>query len=594
MITIIIPYFNGQLSIKATLAGIPLDIPVIIVDDLSDAPYQTNRQNTSVIRMARKGYFSGAVNAGIIACSTDVLILNQDVSLTGSKWLDLLNQPYDLIGECIQADHPAYPAGYIHGTFMFIRRAVIDKIGLLNEADYPLWGSTCEYQLRAARADFKILPVKNVPGFEHKRHGNYGDSIKTILNREPGKREQLIRTPPEISILVPCYNQGRFLPDLVASLVGGQSSLGMMGQQTFASFEVIIIDDCSTDDTPERARSVLNDFKGITYLRMPKNAGKPAALNLGVRKSHGKYLTVIDADDMREPDSLERLYRAQIKNPHKFIYDGIMAFYDGHRRPDYPIGVSAYDGKEILFHNHVPTGIMLPRSAWVECGGWPELMTTGREDWAMAINLGSHGYCGLYLPERGYLYRREQQNRTLKNTTPKHHQKFLAQLISLFPSVYKAGEVTMCCGNNSKSVKSSSGGGARTVRAAAIPLNGGSTILEYIGSSWGAQSFYGASGARYVAGKSRSLVKVDKNDLTGTTKKPGLLELRENGKLIFRVYNPPAAPAQKVVEPEPAPAPQEQETETVMVIEPQPEPEIAQVLEEAPKKRGRKAKAENG
>ncbi|GAG09004.1 unnamed protein product, partial [marine sediment metagenome] len=91
-LTIVIPFFNGYKHIDRLLESLPVDMPVVIVDDHSDVPLQLERDNVRVIRPERKGYFTGAVNVGIDACETDVLILNQDTWLEGTQWLDLLTK----------------------------------------------------------------------------------------------------------------------------------------------------------------------------------------------------------------------------------------------------------------------------------------------------------------------------------------------------------------------------------------------------------------------------------------------------------------------------------------------------------------------
>src|SRR4026207_913112 len=109
--SIIIPFFNGHKTIQRLLDSLPHNLPVIVVDDHSDNEAATVVYSTDckgrpiqVIRPETKGYFTGAVNRGIEACDTDVLILNQDTYFTGDGWLDLLDEAlndYDLIGEGI-------------------------------------------------------------------------------------------------------------------------------------------------------------------------------------------------------------------------------------------------------------------------------------------------------------------------------------------------------------------------------------------------------------------------------------------------------------------------------------------------------------
>jgi len=598
-ITIIIPFFNGHQTIERLLDSIPAEFPVIVVDDQSDVPYQSKRSNVQVWRMPEKGYFTGACNKAIQGFDTDILILNQDTYFTNQDWISFLaiHSPiYAMIGERIAGNHPAWPMGYIHGTFMFVRRDAILQVGLMNQIDYPLWGSTCEWQLRICRAGFKVFPQKHIPGFVHSRRGNIGSSIQTLLERQPEKRNLFIRTPPEISVVVTNYNYGRYLPDLVASFIGGSSSLGEMKPQTFQSFEIIIVDDVSTDDSLRIAQQLVDPYKGIRLIRRATNGGTALAANTGIAAAYGKYVTIMCADDMRESWSLEDLYRAQLANPHSFIYDGIVPFSHGQRRPDIKVGISSYDFEKLLYRNHVHASIMFPKQAWMEIGGYPAEFGNGREDWAVNIALGVKGYCGVLInaDKPGCLYRREGHNRTLRNTTPADHQIFLHKLKARFPDIYNGVRPMACCGKSTAKIKP-----ARTYKPPVVADAAGMTLLEYTGDNWGTATFYGpATGSQYRAGKSKPVVPVDPRDLiTGSIKAYGLLEIKENGKQIFRPYKPVIPPpVEKVVstvatvdpiaaeaseDPEPELITSEIELQTVMEV---------QIVEDPPARKPRRKK----
>ena len=81
-LTIIIPFFNGYDTISHLIKAIPNTFKILVVNDLSDSGYESTKSNVTVLNLNKKGYFTGAVNEGIKACSTDVLILNQDVMVT--------------------------------------------------------------------------------------------------------------------------------------------------------------------------------------------------------------------------------------------------------------------------------------------------------------------------------------------------------------------------------------------------------------------------------------------------------------------------------------------------------------------------------
>jgi len=96
---------------------------------------------------------------------------------------------------------------------------------------------------------------------------------------------------PLVSIILPTYNCASFLPH----------SIGTILSQTYNSYEIIVIDDGSTDNTKE----VLYPFmQRIKYIRLEHNKGLPTARNTGIQSAQGKYIAFIDADDLWIPEKL--------------------------------------------------------------------------------------------------------------------------------------------------------------------------------------------------------------------------------------------------------------------------------------------------
>jgi len=100
--------------------------------------------------------------------------------------------------------------------------------------------------------------------------------------------------PPLISVIIPCYNQGRFLSKSIESIK----------EQTYPNIEIIVINDGSTDNTDEVCRSIA----GIKYV-CQENRGLPGARNRGISESKGKYIAFLDADDWFYPDAMEKNMR---------------------------------------------------------------------------------------------------------------------------------------------------------------------------------------------------------------------------------------------------------------------------------------------
>lgn len=124
---------------------------------------------------------------------------------------------------------------------------------------------------------------------------------------------------PLVSVIIPCYNQGRFLAEAITSVQ----------KQTYSNIEIIVIDDGSADNTSKVAQS----FANVKYFYQP-NSGLSAARNAGVRRSNGLFLVFLDADDILYPQAVELNVRLLLQNPSWSFVSG------GHDKVDewlYPI-----------------------------------------------------------------------------------------------------------------------------------------------------------------------------------------------------------------------------------------------------------------
>ncbi|MDR4508537.1 MAG: glycosyltransferase [Candidatus Brocadiaceae bacterium] len=102
----------------------------------------------------------------------------------------------------------------------------------------------------------------------------------------------MIDSLPTISVVIPAYNSAEFLPYSIRSVLS----------QTFKPYEIIVVDDCSTDNT----RKVLEPFmQRIHYINSGKNRGSSFARNTGIQASKGKYIAFLDADDIWLPQKLQ-------------------------------------------------------------------------------------------------------------------------------------------------------------------------------------------------------------------------------------------------------------------------------------------------
>ena len=99
-----------------------------------------------------------------------------------------------------------------------------------------------------------------------------------------------------VSVVMPAYNSAAWLRAAVASVAA----------QTFQDWELVIVDDGSSDATPELARELAAGDARIRALFEPANKGAGAARNAGIAAAHGRYLAFLDSDDVWSPDKLRR------------------------------------------------------------------------------------------------------------------------------------------------------------------------------------------------------------------------------------------------------------------------------------------------
>jgi glycosyltransferase involved in cell wall biosynthesis len=342
-------------------------------------------------------------------------------------------------------------------------------------------------------------------------------------------------------VIVPGYNYGHLLPDAINSLLGGPTCLGEWEPQTFQSFEIIIVDDASTDGSRDVVAKYENPWKGIRVRLLDKNLGTPGALNEGIAMAVGRFIHILSADDMRESWCLEKHYREAVANPRMVVYGDIQSFKQGERLK--ALRLLEYDFDQMLTKNPMPAGITYPRDGWVEAGGYPARMVYGREDWAFNIALGSRGYCGTKLEGlSGNLCRREGTNRSLRTGGKEWRQRFLAQLGAQFPELYEGERPVSCCGGGRKARANRAI--PRTAPAAAMRVGReGMKLLEFVGGSTGSSTYWGdVTGQRYVFGNNdRDRIKyVDIDDADA------LLDLWKGHRPLFSVYVAPKEETIKV------------------------------------------------
>lgn len=198
-------------------------------------------------------------------------------------------------------------------------------------------------------------------------------------------------TTPRLSIIVPCYNYGAYLPETLRSIdAAGRDDI-----------EVIVIDDGSTDPLTQE---VVSQLKGdrLTVIRQ-KNAGLAAARNVGFAAAKADYVLPVDADNRIHPAYIER----GISILDADVTVGVVygdAQYFGAKTTRWKMG--KFDFERLLEWNYIDACAVVRRKVWEQNGGYDGAMPRmGLEDWDMWLGAASRGWKFVYVPEILFDYR---------------------------------------------------------------------------------------------------------------------------------------------------------------------------------------------
>lgn len=224
-------------------------------------------------------------------------------------------------------------------------------------------------------------------------------------------------TNPLVTICIPSYNYGRFLPYAVESVV----------RQSYPTFELLIIDNGSTDDSYAIAQSFAERDPRVQVLTHAghENKGVNASLNLGLATARGAYFGLLPADDLFVDDGLERRVALLESSPdagfaygttHMVDEEGRPTGHVGGRPPDDMLGFDRTDDllHALLFHDFVPGASVLARVELLRgVGGFNDAVYLN--DWYVTIRLLARTACVFVAGQPVVGYRLHQRHRATWN-----------------------------------------------------------------------------------------------------------------------------------------------------------------------------------
>lgn len=201
----------------------------------------------------------------------------------------------------------------------------------------------------------------------------------------------MIDCKPQISVIIPCYNQANFLPETLDSVLA----------QSYQNWECIIVNDGSSDNTEQIAQQYCKKDNRFKYI-LKANGGLSSARNVGVRSSQGVYILPLDSDDKIASWYIEKcIYILESNQNVKVCYSKQKLFGKKQAVMDFP----PYTLDLLLCRNFIFCSGVYRRVDYDKTEGYRENMKFGFEDWDFWLQLLGQGGEVHKIDDIGFFYR---------------------------------------------------------------------------------------------------------------------------------------------------------------------------------------------
>lgn len=228
---------------------------------------------------------------------------------------------------------------------------------------------------------------------------------------------------PKVSVIIPCYNYGVYINEAVGSVL----------QQTFTDYEIIIVNDGSTDAYTNK---MLADFtRPKTRVFHTKNQGVSAARNYGIEQCSGEYILPLDPDDRIGATYLEKAVQLLDNNPRLgIVYCKLSLFGNESGDWNWPL----FTKEEMLYRNVIFNSALFRKRDWLSAGKYKTDYLYAGEDWDLWLSILELGVDVYQIPEVLYYYRRhEKDQRSIAGATEEKDIHTYERLVHHHGELYK-------------------------------------------------------------------------------------------------------------------------------------------------------------
>jgi glycosyltransferase involved in cell wall biosynthesis/GT2 family glycosyltransferase len=196
---------------------------------------------------------------------------------------------------------------------------------------------------------------------------------------------------PDVTVVIPVHDDAEFLEETLASVY----------EQTHTSWEIVVVDDGSTD--PEVVAFLDSLDRPRLRMHRQENMGLSAARNAGMKLARGEFLIPLDSDDELAPGYMSELRDELLRDPEAGFAHCLARLHGDIDAVWIP---RPYNPYWQLFENSVVGCVLMRATAWESVGGYDETMTSGNEDWEMWLRLTGAGWGQVRVEEPLFWYRK--------------------------------------------------------------------------------------------------------------------------------------------------------------------------------------------
>ncbi|MDR0498780.1 MAG: glycosyltransferase family 2 protein [Holophagales bacterium] len=231
---------------------------------------------------------------------------------------------------------------------------------------------------------------------------------------------------PAVSVIVPAYNTEKYIAECLDSVLA----------QTFKDYEVICIDDGSTDKSLSIFEEYARRDSRIKVMHQ-KNQGVVAARNNAIATAHGEYIAPLDSDNIMMSDCLETLYNFITTHDYSVVSCSVRFFGELSKEKIYWDWPKPTKYNMYAYRNGLDNFAMYPKKFWEKYGGYDHLFDKGLEDYDFWLNFFDDGQKVIRLSDRLAYYRIKSIEESRNKQASKMRDELRANLRRKHPKMIK-------------------------------------------------------------------------------------------------------------------------------------------------------------